>query len=150
MTALAGLVARAHRAFAPHPAVLDGAGGRPVRFSELGARARSAAGALARLGLRPGDRVLIALDNRAETLPLEHGVWLGGFVRVAVGSRLHPREIAEIAADCAASVVVCERTAAGALPAASAPSRRGRSWTPCSTGRTSTNRPGCPRTIWPR
>ncbi|MFC6885233.1 MULTISPECIES: class I adenylate-forming enzyme family protein [Actinomadura] len=116
MTALAGLVARAHRAFAPHPAVLDGAGGRPVRFSELGARARSAAGALARLGLRPGDRVLIALDNRAETLPLEHGVWLGGFVRVAVGSRLHPREIAEIAADCAASVVVCERTAAGALP----------------------------------
>ncbi|MDL4776521.1 class I adenylate-forming enzyme family protein [Actinomadura xylanilytica] len=123
MNPLADLVAAAHRRYAAHPAVLAGGGpagagttgAGTADFAELGARARAAAGALARLGLRPGDRVLIALDNRAETLPLEHGIWLGGLVRVAVGTRLHPEEIGAIAADCAPGALVCESRIAGAL-----------------------------------
>ncbi|MEV0053419.1 AMP-binding protein [Saccharopolyspora shandongensis] len=102
MTTLAELVAAAHRAFAARPAV--GA----LTFGDLGAQARAAATALRRLGLRPGDRVLIALDNRPEVLALEHALWLGGFVRVAVSTRLHPAEIAAIADDCAAAAVVTE------------------------------------------
>ncbi|MEV0697230.1 AMP-binding protein [Saccharopolyspora sp. NPDC050389] len=102
MTTLAELVAAAHRTFAARPAV--GA----LTFGELGAQARAAATALRRLGLRPGDRVLIALDNRPEVLALEHALWLGGFVRVAVSTRLHPAEIAAIADDCGAAAIVTE------------------------------------------
>ncbi|PSK96271.1 acyl-CoA synthetase (AMP-forming)/AMP-acid ligase II [Murinocardiopsis flavida] len=113
MTTLAGLVAAAHGEFAALPAVHTPAGA--VTFGRLGAMARSLAAGLARRGVRPGDRVLIALRNSPEVLAVEHGLWLGGFVRVAVGTRLHPAEVAGIAVDCAAAAVVCEPPLAAAL-----------------------------------
>ncbi|MFE0025590.1 class I adenylate-forming enzyme family protein [Amycolatopsis sp. NPDC059021] len=113
MTTLPELVSAAHRRFAEQPAVLVEHGA--ITFAELGAQARSVAYTLAELGLRPGDRVVIALDNRPEVLAVEHGVWLGGCVRVAVSTRLHPEEIAGIAADCAAAVVVCAADLAARL-----------------------------------
>ncbi|GAA4544355.1 class I adenylate-forming enzyme family protein [Amycolatopsis samaneae] len=113
MTTLAELVSTAHRDFADHPAVLGEHG--VTTFAGLGAQARSVAAALAGLGARPGDRVVLALDNRPEVLAVEHGIWLGGFVRVAVGTRPHAREIAGIAADCAATVVVCAAELAARL-----------------------------------
>lgn len=131
-TTLAGLTRRAHERYATAPALLGPAGWRD--FADLGAAARRTAYRLARLGLRPGDRVLLALANCAELMVCEHALFGSGLVRVAVSERLHPREIAGIAADCAAALVVCENDAAApvrALLAAGptgteAPARAGR------------------------
>lgn len=114
-TTLAGLTRRAHERYATAPALLGPAGWRD--FAELGAAARRTAYRLARLGLRPGDRVLLALANCAELMVCEHALFGSGLVRVAVSERLHPREIAGIAADCAAALVVCENDAAAPVRA---------------------------------
>ncbi|GIL29896.1 AMP-binding protein [Actinocatenispora comari] len=114
-TTLAGLTRRAHERYATAPALLGPAGWRD--FADLGAAARRTAYRLARLGLRPGDRVLLALANCAELMVCEHALFGSGLVRVAVSERLHPREIAGIAADCAAALVVCENDAAAPVRA---------------------------------
>lgn len=107
MSTLAHLTRRAHDRYAEHPAVFDGATWQT--FAQLGAAARRIAHRLLALGARPGDRVVVALQNRPELLAVEHALFLTGLVRVAVSSRLHGREIAGIAADCSAAVVVCEQ-----------------------------------------
>ena len=105
-TTLATLTRRAHERYANRAAVHDGDGW--LTFAQLGAMARRTANRLLRLGCRPGDRVVIALENRPEVLAVEHALFLTGMVRVAVSSRLHGREIAGIAEDCGSAVVVCE------------------------------------------
>ncbi|GAA2756454.1 class I adenylate-forming enzyme family protein [Actinopolymorpha rutila] len=115
MTTLADLTRRAHVRYAHHPAVHDGQ--RRLTFAELGAMARRTANRLLVAGLRPGDRVVLALDNRPEVLAVEHALFLTGMVRVALSSRLHGREVAGIAADCTAAAVVCEPTHLAALTA---------------------------------
>ncbi|MFC7546789.1 class I adenylate-forming enzyme family protein [Plantactinospora sp. GCM10030261] len=110
MTTLAELTRRVHHRHAHRPAVYDGT--RWHSFAELGAAARRTAHRLLRHGLLPGDRVVVALANRPESLILDHALFLSGLVRVAVSSRLHGREIATIACDCAAAVVLCEESAA--------------------------------------
>lgn len=104
MNTLAALTRNAHERYADHPAVYDGSAW--LTFAELGARARGVAARLRERGVGPGDRVVIALRNRAEILQIEHALFLSGLVRVAVSSRLHGREIAGIARDCAAALVV--------------------------------------------
>ncbi|GAA3520122.1 class I adenylate-forming enzyme family protein [Actinocatenispora rupis] len=113
MTTLAALTRRAHERYATARAVYDGA--RWLTFAELGAAARRIAHRLAAAGVRPGDRVVVALDNRPEVLLVEHALYATGLVRVALSSRLHGREIAAIAADCGARVVLCEDDAADAV-----------------------------------
>ncbi|MEV0838518.1 AMP-binding protein [Actinocatenispora sera] len=122
-TTLAGLTRRAHERYAAAPALLTPAGW--WSFAELGAAARRTAYRLARLGLRPGDRVLLALANSAALMVFEHALFGSGVVRVAVSERLHPREIAGIAADCAAALVICEDGAAAAVRALVAPAPPG-------------------------
>ncbi|BCJ29571.1 AMP-binding protein [Actinocatenispora sera] len=122
-TTLAGLTRRAHERYAAAPALLTPAGW--WGFAELGAAARRTAYRLARLGLRPGDRVLLALANSAVLMVCEHALFGSGVVRVAVSERLHPREIAGIAADCAAALVICEDGAAAAVRALVAPAPPG-------------------------
>lgn len=112
---VADLVRRAHERYAAYPAVLGPRGA--VSFAELRDSVRSLAGALAELGCRRGDRVVLALDNGPELLALEQAVFASGLVRVAVSPRLHPAEIAFIAQDCAARVIVCEQRHAAALTA---------------------------------
>ncbi|BCJ36199.1 ligase [Actinocatenispora thailandica] len=112
-TTLAVLTRRAHERYPSAPAVLGASGG--LDFAALGAAARRIAYRLDRRGLRAGDRVLLALANCAELMLCEHALFGSGLVRVAVSERLHPREIAGIAADCAAALVVCEPAAAPAV-----------------------------------
>ncbi|MGW2158999.1 class I adenylate-forming enzyme family protein [Nonomuraea sp. NPDC001699] len=106
MNTLAALTRNAHERYAGHRAVHDGSAW--LTFAALGARATAVAARLRRRGLNPGDRVVIALRNRAEILQIEHALFLSGLVRVAVSNRLHGREIAGIARDCAAALVLCE------------------------------------------
>ncbi|NUR89988.1 MAG: AMP-binding protein, partial [Nonomuraea sp.] len=110
---VADLVRRAHARYGGHPAIRTEDG--PLSFAELGALVDRLAAGLAALGCRPGDRVVLALENRPELLALEQAVWVSGLVRVALSSRSHPQEIAHVARDCEAAVVVCEDAHAAAL-----------------------------------
>lgn len=138
MSTLAELTRRVHHRHAHRPAVYDGSGW--LTFAELGRAARRTAYRLLGLGLTPGDRVVVALENRPETLVLDHALFLTGLVRVAVSSRLHGLEIAAIARDCAAAVVLCEPATAGSARSHGA----GLVVTPDDTGLAALVGPGVP------
>jgi acyl-CoA synthetase (AMP-forming)/AMP-acid ligase II len=104
---LATAFADCYEKFRSSPAV-TGADGRTLTYGELGSQARRLAGGLARLGARPGDRVIMISANRAESFVVDHALAAGGFVRVALSIRLHPREVVQIARDCAAWVAVVD------------------------------------------
>ncbi|SDS66224.1 class I adenylate-forming enzyme family protein [Microlunatus soli] len=103
---LVTLTRATHAHHGDRTAVTDGE--RSLTFSELAGAARGLVDSLAARGVRPGDRVVWALDNRPEVLVIEHALFGSGLVRVALSSRLHPREIVGIARDAEASVIFCE------------------------------------------
>ncbi|NQV22665.1 MAG: AMP-binding protein [Rhodospirillales bacterium] len=66
-------------------------------FTQFTARAAGIAGGLReRYGLRPGDRVAIAMTNRPEVYEALFGIWWAGLVAVPMNAKLHPREFAYI------------------------------------------------------
>ncbi len=71
-------------------AVIDGA--RRWCYRELKAAARTVAGGLWRLGVRPGDRVAILMGNRAEWLTSYFAILGLGATAVALNTWLTPRE----------------------------------------------------------
>lgn len=79
--------------------------GASITYAELGSRARGLAGGLAAAGMVPGDRAMVVMQNRLECFVIDHALASGNFVRVALSFRLHAREIADIARDCAPSAV---------------------------------------------
>jgi len=101
------LLTRAYETYADHPAVVRQSGAA-VSYRELGQLVRQLAGGLRDLGLSPGARVVVAAKNSAEFMLVDHALLWSGLVRVAVSFRLHQREIAQIAADCAAAAVVVD------------------------------------------
>ncbi|WP_214368431.1 class I adenylate-forming enzyme family protein [Pseudonocardia sp. H11422] len=115
---LTSAFAEAYRRFADLPAVVEGPGA-VCTYAELGSRARRLAGGLAALGMRPGDRAVVLTKNRPESFVIDHALAAGGFVRVALSYRLHPREVAQIARDCGPAVAFVdgerEREVAAAL-----------------------------------
>lgn len=58
-------------------------------------------------GATLGDRVILCMDNSPIARLIDQTLLGCGYVRVALSPRLHPREIAEIAADAEAAVVCC-------------------------------------------
>ncbi len=114
---LAQLLERAALRRPEAEAVVDGA----IRwtYAELSRRAQALGGALGRLGVARGDRVLIAAKNRAEHVLAYWALQSLGGVAVPVNHRLAPDELAYVLADSAARVVLFERaTAASVLGAA--------------------------------
>ncbi|GAB3885127.1 fatty acid--CoA ligase [Terrabacter terrigena] len=101
---MGAVVARGYRTFATRPAIVQP--GRVTTFAELQTRVHKVAHALAGLGARPGDRVVLWLENRPEFVEVEQAVFLAGFVRAALSPRLHPTEVLGIVEDCSATVVV--------------------------------------------
>ncbi|GAA2069328.1 long-chain fatty acid--CoA ligase [Streptomyces albiaxialis] len=99
-----------------HPATGSAAGW--LTFAQVAELARTAVARLAVLGAGPGDRVVLALPNSVLLRVLDRAVLGSGLVRVALSPRLHPREIAGIAADCGARVVCCTPGAEQAVRAA--------------------------------
>lgn len=79
-----------------------------LSYTSLLTCAGQVAAALSKLGVRRGDRVVLALDNRLDTVVLERALALWGITRVAISSRLHAREIEYIVENCQASMVICE------------------------------------------
>ncbi|MEV5177924.1 AMP-binding protein, partial [Streptomyces flaveolus] len=101
---VADLYERAYRTNAQRAAV-ECAGGRELTYAELGERVHRIIGGLVGLGLRPGDRGVVLLDNCTEFFEVEQALFVGGYVRCAISVRLHEREVELILRDCGAAVV---------------------------------------------
>jgi long-chain acyl-CoA synthetase len=61
-------------------------------YDEVGRRANSITNALLAAGLQKGDRVGILMSNRHEHIELDLATAFGGFVKVPLNYRLHPKE----------------------------------------------------------
>lgn len=82
-------------------------GDRWLTFEETARLASGIDQLLREAGGRPGDRVIVYLDNSPVARLVDQAVLGCGYVRVALSPRLHPRELADIAADSRPSVVCC-------------------------------------------
>ncbi|HEY7610989.1 MAG TPA: AMP-binding protein [Alphaproteobacteria bacterium] len=71
-------------------------GGRDIAYGEISARAARIAGALAALGIRPGDRVALWLPNAPAWIELLFALARLGAVAVAVNTRFRAVEVADI------------------------------------------------------
>src|SRR5215213_8047666 len=91
--------------------------GQRFTFAELGQRVHRLANSFLSFDLVPGDRVIIFLDNSPEFLETEQALFTTGLVRVALNTRLNPREVAQIANDCEARLIVTDATNAVELGA---------------------------------
>ncbi len=80
----------------PHaPAITSDAG--TISYGQFEQQAAAIAGALRhRHGLRPGQRVALAMENCAEFLPCLYGIWRAGLTAVPLNNKLHAKEMAWI------------------------------------------------------
>ena len=85
-------------------------------FAQLDDRARRLASALVgRLGLRPGDRLALAMTNGPAYLEILFGAWYAGLAVVPMNARLHPREFAYILENSGARACIVSAGLAGAI-----------------------------------
>src|SRR5882724_8063218 len=75
-------------------------------YGEFAHRISRLAGGLQAHGLEPGDRVMLCMENCAEFLEVLFACWAAGLCAVPVNARLHPDEVAHIARDSRASLLV--------------------------------------------
>lgn len=84
-------------------------------YGALARRSAAVSCGLAKMGLKPGDRVAIAAHNCPEYLEALFAAWWGGFVAVPINAKLHLAEIAWILEHCIARAVLASPDLAGAL-----------------------------------
>lgn len=102
---------RSARVFADREAVRDG--DRTFTYADLRRRALALTGALARWGVRPGDRVAALCANSHVMLELHLGVPLRGAVLVPLNIRLSTPELVALLRHCGAGVLVATHELAG-------------------------------------
>jgi long-chain acyl-CoA synthetase len=89
-----------------------------LNHAQLAERAARLAGHLCHdLGLQPGDRVALFMGNQPAYLEALYGVLWAGLAVVPINAKLHPREVAFILRDAAASVLFVSDELADALRA---------------------------------
>lgn len=110
---VATLFKKAGRTYASRLAIRHD--GQETTYGELDARTDSLASGLRSLGLRPQDRMVIWSHNRPELVELLISGWKANLIVVPVNVRLHPREVAFIAANCRAQALVYDGTLAQAV-----------------------------------
>jgi long-chain acyl-CoA synthetase len=86
------------------PAVSDRFGS--WTYGEFIRRIGALAGGFAARGLRPGERVLLCMENCAAFLETLFACWTAGLCAVPVNARLHPSEVAYIAQDAGARLIL--------------------------------------------
>jgi long-chain acyl-CoA synthetase len=93
---LAHLLLRSARWQPDHPAIA--VGGTPVRtYGGLASKVLGLSVSLkSRFGLRPGDRVALAMKNCPEYYEVLFACWHAGLVAVPMNAKLHPKEFAYI------------------------------------------------------
>ena len=84
----------------------EGGAWRAATFRETAERARAAAEALASLGVRPGERVALMMENRPEWFSAYLGIVCAGFTAVPVDPKLRPAEVSHILRDSGAVAFV--------------------------------------------
>jgi len=72
-------------------------------------------GAALRQSCKPGDRVAVVSENRAEYVESMYGIWAGELVFVPVNAKLHAREMVQIIEDAEAGVAIVSPKLAPAL-----------------------------------
>jgi len=90
--------------------------GRVHSYADLSEATWRFADALARHGLRPGDRVAVLLDNSAAMVVTEWACLLTGCLWVALNARSSPEEHRLILQDCAPAALVVSRRHRAAIP----------------------------------
>ena len=110
---LAALLCDVARRFPDRAAVSDGR--QSWNYRELAERVARIAGGLRAMGLRPGDRVLLSLENCGDFFELLFGCWAAGLCAVPANARLHPREVEYMAANSGARLLVATPSLAEAL-----------------------------------
>lgn len=102
-------------------------GGEAVTYAQALSRAESAAGALASLGVRKGDKVAVMLPNSLDFLDLWFATALLGAILVPVNTQLRGEGLGYIVAHCDADVAIVDAPLIdaydAALPPGSGPSR---------------------------
>jgi acyl-CoA synthetase (AMP-forming)/AMP-acid ligase II len=98
---LFGLLEQAACRFPDHGAVYRGTD-LVWTYSQLRHRALQIASSLRADG-NPGDRVVIASENRPEFLEILFGIWAAGMVAVPLNAKLHAREMLDIITDAEAA-----------------------------------------------
>jgi fatty-acyl-CoA synthase len=88
------------------PAYVMAGSGEAVRYAELDARSNRCAQLFRRLGLRPGASVAIFMDNRREYFEVAWAAQRAGLYWTPISQHLLPDEVAYIAADCGAELIV--------------------------------------------
>ncbi|MEU3255172.1 long-chain fatty acid--CoA ligase [Streptomyces sp. NPDC006997] len=78
-----------------------------LTFAEVWQRARAQAGALAGLGVRPGDRVALMAPNTAEFPAAYYAIAAAGAVVVPVHLLLSPGEVEHVLKDSGATLLLC-------------------------------------------
>src|SRR5580704_8435823 len=96
-------------------------GARRQTYRELDAAAAAFAGHLASLGLAPGDRMAVFMQNGLLYPAVLMGAFRGGYVAVPISAKLHPREVGYIVENAAAKAIVVDSDALEGV-AAAAPS----------------------------
>lgn len=89
-----------------HPALIRGE--ERMDYATLSARVDAACHGLAARGVTKGDRVLVQSRNCFAMFEAMFAVWKLGAVLVPVNFRLTPDDVAYIAGNCGASVLLCE------------------------------------------
>lgn len=91
------------------------ADGRRWSYGELNEYAGRLARSLVALGVRPGDRVVVFLDNSAETVIAFHGILKAGAAFVIVGSTLKAPKLRYILRNCEARALITHTGKAAVL-----------------------------------
>ena len=101
---------------APDPGLTVAAedGATSLTYAELADASLRAAAGFARLGVEPGDRVVVLLANRLETVLAWFGLARLGAIFVPANPALTPRELAHVVTTAGASVGVAEGSALAA------------------------------------
>jgi long-chain acyl-CoA synthetase len=92
--------------------LVEAATGRTLTYDRLAAEARRVAEALARSGMRPGDRVAGMLGNTMRAVQLMLGAWSGGFTIVPVAADTPPAGLDSICESAQIDVLCAPREAA--------------------------------------
>jgi long-chain acyl-CoA synthetase len=104
MLSIDRILPRARALYPDRPAVNGGEGW--LTFEQLGQRVDALSGALAGLGVKPGDRVAVLDFNSARYLEAYYAAAQAGIVMVPLNSRLAAPEVEYILKDCATKVLI--------------------------------------------
>jgi len=101
---IAMVLANAAKVFADRPAVCSGRD-TVHDYAQLLQRSAALGEALRSRGFTPGSRVGVFLSNRPEYFEILFGAWFAGLAVAPINAKLHPKELAYIIDNCAASVL---------------------------------------------